>query len=65
MKGKDSCLSKKFSIRLTRRVSPPYLIHVDFASEALEYVTNTVTKLVGKLNLSKDVAVYPPLFEYF
>ena len=65
MKGKDNYLSKKFSIRLTRRVSPPYLFQVDSASEALECVTNTFTKLVGKLNLSKDAAVYPPFFEYF
>ena len=50
-------------MRLTRRVRPPYFEHVASAREALELATSTVTMFGGKLNLSKEEAVYPPLQE--
>ena len=55
---------KNCSIRLTRRVSPPYFFKVDCASEAFEVATSKVTILGGRLNLSKDDVEYPPTYEY-
>ena len=52
-------------MRLTRRVRPPYFDQVASAKEALEVATSTVTMFGGKLNLSKEEAVYPPFTRVF